>query len=85
MKTRMETRKINVNGVQIGGQNKVIIQSMCNIKTSNVDKVVEQILNLEKKGCQIIRVSVMDKEDAIALSEIKFISLLLRIFILITN
>ena len=71
MKKRTETRTIKVKDIQIGGQNKVIIQSMCNIKTSNVEKVSEQILNLEKKGCQIIRVSVMDKEDAMAISEIK--------------
>lgn len=71
MKKRTETRTIQVKDVQIGGQNKVVIQSMCNVKTSNVDKVCAQILDLEKKGCQIIRVSVMDKEDAMAISKIK--------------
>ena len=63
MKTRINTKKIMVKDVQIGGQNKVVIQSMCNIKTSEVDKVVKQILDLENKGCQIIRVSVMDMTD----------------------
>lgn len=68
---RNETRPIYVGNVQIGGQNKVIIQSMCNIKTSKVNEVSKQILALERKGCQIVRVSVMDKEDATAIKEIK--------------
>lgn len=68
---RNETRPIHVGNVTIGGQNKVVIQSMCNIKTSHVDEVTNQILRLEKKGCEIIRVSIMDQEDAKAIKEIK--------------
>lgn len=71
MNNREKTRKIYAGSIQIGGQNKVIIQSMCNVKTSEVEKVCKQILDLEKKGCQIIRVSVMDKDDANAIKEIK--------------
>ena len=48
---RNETRKIMVGNVQIGGQNKVVIQSMCNTKTKDVDETVKQILELEKAGC----------------------------------
>ena len=43
--TRENTRKIKVGNVQIGGQNKVIIQSMCNTKTKDVKSTVNQILN----------------------------------------
>ena len=68
---RTETKSIKVGNVTIGGQNKVIIQSMCNIKTSNIEKVIKQILELEKIGCQIIRVSIKDKEDALSLKKIK--------------
>ena len=68
---RNETRSINVGGVQIGGQNKVVIQSMTNTKTKNVDETVEQILRLENVGCEIIRVAVLDIEDAKAIKEIK--------------
>lgn len=71
MNKRENTKKIFAGDIQIGGQNKVVIQSMCNIKTSDIDKVSKQILELERKGCQIIRVSVMDKEDAEAIKEIK--------------
>ena len=46
---RTETRKIMVGNVQIGGQNKVVIQSMCNTKTKNVEDTVNQILELEKE------------------------------------
>ena len=55
----------------IGGQNKVVIQSMCNTKTKDVDATVKQILNLEKVGCEIIRVACLDKEDAKAIKQIK--------------
>ena len=56
---RTETRKIMVGNVQIGGQNKVVIQSMCNTKTKNVEDTVNQILELEKAGCEIIRVATL--------------------------
>lgn len=71
MVTREHTRKITVGNVQIGGQNKVVIQSMCNTKTKNIESTVKQILELEKAGCEIIRVACLDKEDAKAIREIK--------------
>jgi len=71
MKTRLETREINVGGVKIGGQNKVVIQSMTNTKTKDVEATVKQILKLEEVGCEIIRVAILDLEDAKAVKEIK--------------
>ena len=71
MYNRQETRPIFVRDVQIGGQNKVVIQSMCNTKTKDVDATVEQILKLENVGCEIIRVACLDIEDAKAIKEIK--------------
>lgn len=71
MYKRTETRQINVAGVQIGGQDKVVIQSMCNTKTKDIISTVEQILKLEKAGCEIIRVACLDIEDAKAIKEIK--------------
>lgn len=68
---RTETRIIHVKDIQIGGQNKVIIQSMCNTLTKDVDKTVKQILALEKAGCQIVRLAVVDIEDAKAIRQIK--------------
>ncbi len=71
MNKREETRLIKVNDVQIGHQNKVLIQSMTNTKTKNIEETVKQILDLEDKGCQLIRVAVLDEEDATAISDIK--------------
>lgn len=68
---RTETRPIFVNGIQIGGQNKVVIQSMCNTKTKDVKSTVNQILELEKASCEIIRVACLDMEDAKAIKKIK--------------
>lgn len=71
MYKRNETRPIYVGDVQIGGQNKVVIQSMCNTKTKDVNATAEQILKLENLGCEIIRVACLDIEDAKAIKEIK--------------
>lgn len=71
MYKRETTRPIFVGGIQIGGQNAVIIQSMTNTKTKDVDATVNQILELENVGCQIIRLACLDIEDAKAISKIK--------------
>ena len=71
MINRSNTRKIQVRNVQIGGENKVIIQSMCNTKTKDVEATVKQILALEKAGCEIIRVACLDEADAKAIKNIK--------------
>ena len=68
---RNETRKIMVGNVQIGGQEKVVIQSMTNTKTKDVDATVKQIIELEKAGCEIVRSTCMDLDDAKAIKEIK--------------
>ncbi|MGM9971270.1 MAG: flavodoxin-dependent (E)-4-hydroxy-3-methylbut-2-enyl-diphosphate synthase [Anaeroplasmataceae bacterium] len=71
MFNRNETRKIKIGNLTLGGNNHIYIQSMCNIKTEFIDKVVNQILKLESEGCEIIRVSVLDMNDAAAISKIK--------------
>lgn len=65
------TRKVAVGDVIIGGGESVKIQSMCTVKTSDIDKCVAQIRSLELVGCEIIRVSVLDEADARAIREIK--------------
>lgn len=71
MKNRKQTKVIKIGNIEIGGNNKIAIQSMCNIKTSNTSSVIDQILALEKAGCEIIRVSVLDMDDALAIKTIK--------------
>lgn len=68
---RTETREVKVGNTKIGHTNDIKIQSMCNIKTSKYNEVINQILDLEKLGCDIIRVSVMDEDDARAIKYIK--------------
>lgn len=68
---RLNTRKVMVGNVQIGGENRVSIQSMCNTKTKDVDATVKQIIDLENAGCEIIRVACLDLEDAKAIKQIK--------------
>ena len=64
---RSKTRKVFVNGVQIGGQNDVVIQTMLTEKTYKVQKVLKKIDQLYKMGCQIIRVACYSEKDVKAL------------------
>jgi len=68
---RTKTRQIKVGDVLIGGQKKVVIQSMCNTRTTDIAGTVKQILELEKAGCEVIRVACPTIEDAKAIKEIK--------------
>ncbi|MCQ2794638.1 MAG: flavodoxin-dependent (E)-4-hydroxy-3-methylbut-2-enyl-diphosphate synthase [Bacilli bacterium] len=68
---RSQTLKVKVGRLTLGGSNRVLIQSMCNIKTSNVNAVSKQINECAKLGADIMRVSVLDTNDAKAIKEIK--------------
>ncbi len=68
---RTETRPIYVGGVQVGGQNRCVLQSMTNVPAKDVDRTVEQIEKLTDHGCEIARIAVLDEKDAEAISEIQ--------------
>ena len=68
---RTETRSIQVRDITIGGQNKVVIQSMCNTRTSDIEATVTQILQLEQVGCELVRMAIIDEADAAAITEIR--------------
>lgn len=68
---REHTRAIRIGDRIIGGGNPVLIQSMCNTRTQDIDATVSQIEALTKAGCDIIRVAVPDMEAAKAVKEIK--------------
>ncbi len=68
---RDHTRVIQIGDRKIGGGNPVLIQSMTNTKTEDVEATVAQILRLEKAGCEIIRCTVPTIEAAEAIKEIK--------------
>ena len=65
------TKSFLIKDTQIGGQNKVLIQSMCNIKTEKYEEVAKQINEAAKLGADLMRVSIMDENDAKAVKEIK--------------
>lgn len=71
MYTRKDTKPIKVKNVIIGGNNKVIIQSMTNTKTKNTIDTIKQINKLENAGCEIVRIAILDIEDAKAITKIK--------------
>lgn len=62
---------MQIGNLQIGGQNRVIIQSMTNTKTHDVEATVNQIKQLEMAGCEVVRVAILSMEDALAIKEIK--------------
>jgi (E)-4-hydroxy-3-methylbut-2-enyl-diphosphate synthase len=68
---RRKTRQISVGSVKIGGDAPVSVQSMTKTDTRDVRRTVAQIRRLEKAGCEIIRVAVVDQEAARAIEEIK--------------
>ncbi len=69
--TREQTRVIRIGSRVIGGGNPILIQSMTNTRTEDVEATVAQIHALEKAGCEIIRCTVPTPEAAKAVKEIK--------------
>lgn len=68
---RKQTKTIQIGDITVGGDSPIAIQSMCNTKTEDVVKTIEQVLELEAAGCEIIRVAVPHMEAAKAISQIK--------------
>ncbi len=68
---RKKTREIKVGNVTIGGSAPVIVQSMTNTYTQDIESTVRQIKQLENAGCEIVRVAVPDEEAASAIAAIK--------------
>lgn len=67
---RRNSRKVKVRDIYVGGDAPITIQSMTNVRTSNVNEVLAQMNELHKAGCEIIRCAVLDMNDAEALKEI---------------
>ena len=67
----MKTKTVHIGNRIIGGGNPILIQSMTNTRTEDVEATVEQIHRLERAGCEIIRCTVPDMEAARAIREIK--------------
>lgn len=69
--TRDNSKIVKIGNKVIGGGNPILIQSMTNTKTDDVDATVKQILKLEAAGCDIIRSTVNTEAAAYAFKEIK--------------
>lgn len=68
---RSETRPIYVGNVQIGGQDKCILQSMTSVPTKDIEASIKQINELAELGCEVVRTAILDEEDALAVPKIK--------------
>ncbi|MBP6323212.1 MAG: flavodoxin-dependent (E)-4-hydroxy-3-methylbut-2-enyl-diphosphate synthase, partial [Fusobacteriaceae bacterium] len=66
-----KAKEVKIRDLVIGGNNEIVIQSMTNTDTSNIEKTVNQILELEREGCQLVRMTVNTYEAAKAIAEIK--------------
>ena len=68
---RKKTAQIRIGNVSIGGTAPVVVQSMTNTRTDDVDATVSQITRLEEAGCEIVRVAIPDEPSAQAIRKIK--------------
>ena len=71
MEKRKRTREIKIGNLILGGDNPILIQSMCNIKTSKVEEVAAQINRCASLGADLMRLSVLDEDDARSFKAIK--------------
>lgn len=68
---RKKTREVKIGNLALGGENPIVIQSMCNTDTRDVAATVAQIHALEEAGCELVRVAVPDMIAAEAVGKIK--------------
>jgi (E)-4-hydroxy-3-methylbut-2-enyl-diphosphate synthase len=71
MITRKKTRQILVRNVPIGGGAPVVVQSMTNTPSEDVDTTLAQIAQLADAGCKIVRIAVPNRNAAIAFAKIR--------------
>ena len=65
------TKRVKIGNVYIGGGEKIAIQSMSTLKIKDTEKAIEQARELKNAGCDILRFSVLDEDDAKAFSVVK--------------
>jgi len=71
MTPRKKTRQVKIGNVTVGGDAPIRIQSMTTTHTRDVEATVDQIEQLTEAGCEMVRVAVPTKEDALSLGKIK--------------
>lgn len=68
---RRQTRQVKIGPVVIGGGAPIVVQSMTKTDTRDVEATVSQIKRLEKAGCEVVRLAILDAEAVEALGKIK--------------
>lgn len=68
---KKQTERVNVGGVIVGGDAPVVVQSMTNTDTSDIEKTVEQVEQLAEAGSELVRITVNNKPAAAAVAEIR--------------
>ena len=70
MINRRKTKELFIGNVKIGNNNPIIVQSMCNTDTRDVNSTLRQINELHEAGCEIVRLAVLNKDAAFAIKDI---------------
>ena len=68
--TRRKTKTVNIGSVKMGSDHPVIVQSMTNTPTADIDATVAQIQLLERAGSELVRLTVNDFDAMKAIPEI---------------
>ena len=67
---RRKSKQISIGNVKIGGDAPISVQSMCNTDTRDVETTLNQIHELAAKGCELVRLAVLNREAADAIKDI---------------
>ena len=70
MINRRKSKEIQIGNVKIGGDNPISVQSMCNTDTRDVAATLEQIHKMKDRGCELVRLAVLNKDAAEAIKDI---------------
>ena len=66
---RHKTRKIHVGNVPVGGDAPISVQSMTNTDTRDIKSTIDQVIDLQNAGADLVRISCPDKESSAALKK----------------
>ena len=70
MINRRKSKVIEIGNVKIGGDNPISVQSMCNTDTRDVNATLEQINKMAERGCELVRLAVLNKDAGKAIKDI---------------
>ena len=70
MINRRKSKQIKIRDVKIGGDAPIVVQSMCNTDTRDIETTLKQINEFADAGCEIARLAVLNMDAAKAIKEI---------------